>query len=164
MLYQSQRNFAHNTTVTLSWCVKNFILIGIVHFTPEHYIFWSNFEFNRNIVSGTGASTYMNRFVGVMWPVLLTHGDLENDCHWHFQFIIFYKNWCNSVDQSHKSHNAPVPYHTMHHSEQECAHFCSEWCIVGYRTGALSDWWICPIQVSLEFVPISLTISQHWFR
>ena len=27
----------------------------------------------------------------------------------------------------------------MHHSEQKCAHFCSEWCIVGYETGALWD-------------------------
>ena len=24
-------------------------------------------------------------------------------------------------DQSHKSHNAPVPYHTLHHSKQKCA-------------------------------------------
>ena len=37
-----------------------------------------------------------------------------------------------------KSHNAPVPYPTIHHSEQKCVHFCcSEWCIVGYGTGAL---------------------------
>ena len=46
------------------------------------------------------------------------------------------------IDQSHKSHNAPDPYPTMHHSEQKCAHFCSEWFNVGYGTGAL---WICEI-------------------
>ena len=40
------------------------------------------------------------------------------------------------------SHNAPVPYPTMHHSEKKCAYFCSEWCIVGYGTGALWDLWI----------------------
>ena len=28
-------------------------------------------------------------------------------------------------------------YPTMHHSEQKCAHFCSERCIVRYGTGAL---------------------------
>ena len=28
---------------------------------------------------------------------------------------------------------------TMHHSEQKCTHFCSEWCIVEYGTGALWD-------------------------
>ena len=27
----------------------------------------------------------------------------------------------------------------MHHSEQKCAYFCSEWCIVGYGTGTLQD-------------------------
>ena len=46
------------------------------------------------------------------------------------------------IDQSHKSHNASVSYPTMHHSEQKCAHSCSEWCIVGYGTGALWDLWI----------------------
>ena len=45
------------------------------------------------------------------------------------------------IEQSHKSHNVPVPYPTMHHSEQKCAYFCSEWCIVGYQTGALWDLW-----------------------
>ena len=44
-------------------------------------------------------------------------------------------------DLNYKSHNAPVPYPTMQHSEQKCAHFCSECCIVGYRTGALWDLW-----------------------
>ena len=61
------------------------------------------------------------------------------------------------TDHSHKSHNAPVPYPTMHHSEQKCAHFCSEWCIAGYQElitvisswgyaiGALWDLWIWSI-------------------
>ena len=43
------------------------------------------------------------------------------------------------IDPMHKSHNAPMPYPTMLHSEQKCAHFCSEWSIVGYGTGA--RWW-----------------------
>ena len=30
----------------------------------------------------------------------------------------------------------------MLHSEQKCAHFCSEWSIVGYGTGAFWDLWI----------------------
>ena len=55
----------------------------------------------------------------------------------------------DSMDQFHKSHNAPVPYPTMHHSEQKCAHFCSEWCIVGYGTGALCDLWIRSIKSML---------------
>ena len=46
------------------------------------------------------------------------------------------------IDQFHKSQNAPVPYPTMLHSEQKCAHFCSEWSIVGYGTDAFCDLWI----------------------
>ena len=48
----------------------------------------------------------------------------------------------NIIDQSHKSHIASVSYPTMHHSEQKCGHFCSEWCIVGYENDALWDLWI----------------------
>ena len=33
----------------------------------------------------------------------------------------------------------------MHHSEQKCTHFCSEWYIMGYGTGALWDLWFRPI-------------------
>ena len=29
----------------------------------------------------------------------------------------------------------------MYHAEQECAHFCSELCIVRYETGALWELW-----------------------
>ena len=46
------------------------------------------------------------------------------------------------MDQFHKSQNTPAPYPTIIHSEQKCAHFCSEWCIVGYETGAFWDLWI----------------------
>ena len=46
------------------------------------------------------------------------------------------------IDQFHKSQNAPVPYPTILHSEQKCTHFCSEWSIVGYGTGAFWDLWI----------------------
>ena len=55
-----------------------------------------------------------------------------------------------TIDLIHKSHNAPVPYPTMHHSEQKCAHFCSEWCIVGYETGALWDLWDWSIKLCQE--------------
>ena len=41
------------------------------------------------------------------------------------------------VSQSHKSHNAPVPYPTMHHSEQECAHFFCKCFYVGSSVGPL---------------------------
>ena len=46
-----------------------------------------------------------------------------------------------AIDLTHKSQKAPVPYPTMLHSEQKCAHFCSEWSIVWYGTGAFWDLW-----------------------
>ena len=54
--------------------------------------------------------------------------------HWHCGNL--------TIDRFHISQNAPVPYPTMFHSEQKLAHFCSEWSIVGYGTGAFWDLWI----------------------
>ena len=51
---RSQRYFAHVTTVTLSWRVQNIVVIGRVYFTLECFEFSSNFEFDRNMLSGTG--------------------------------------------------------------------------------------------------------------
>ena len=45
----------------------------------------------------------------------------------------------HSIDQFRKSHNALFPHPTMFHSEQKCAHFSSEWCIVGNGTGTFWD-------------------------
>ena len=57
ILDRSQRHFAHVTTVTLSWRVQNIVVIGHVYFTLECFEFSSNFEFDRNMLSGTGAWT-----------------------------------------------------------------------------------------------------------
>ena len=46
-----------------------------------------------------------------------------------------------TIDLIQKSQNAPVPYPRMLHSEQKCAHFCSEWSILGYGTGTFWDLW-----------------------
>ena len=69
---------------------------------------------------------------------------MEGLLHRPLRLSVGYETWPPIVtnciiNQSHKSHNAPVSYLTIHHSEQKCGHFCSEWCIVGYRTGALWD-------------------------
>ena len=57
---RSQRYFAHVTTVTLSWRVQNIVVIGRVYFTLECFEFSSNFEFDRNMLSGTGAMSKIN--------------------------------------------------------------------------------------------------------
>ena len=41
--------------MTLSWRVQNIFVIGRVYFTLECFEFSSNFEFDRNMLSGTGA-------------------------------------------------------------------------------------------------------------
>ena len=46
----SQRNFSHVT-----WRVQDFVVVGQVYFKLEYSKCWSNFEFDRNIVSRMGA-------------------------------------------------------------------------------------------------------------
>ena len=63
------------------------------------------------------------------------------------------------IDLIHKSQNAPVQYPTMLHSEQKCAHFCSEWSIVGYGTGAFWDLWKWSI-VWIHHIANNIVISH----
>ena len=58
---RSQRYCAHVTTVTLSWRVQNIVVIDRVCFTLECFEVWSNFEFDRNMLSGTGARRQENK-------------------------------------------------------------------------------------------------------
>ena len=57
---RSQRYFAHVRTVTLSWRVQNIVVIGRVYFTLECFECSSNFEFDRIMLSGTGARALEN--------------------------------------------------------------------------------------------------------
>ena len=54
MCHWSQRYFAHVTTVTLSWRVQHFVVIGRICHEQENYKISPHFDFNRNIVSETG--------------------------------------------------------------------------------------------------------------
>ena len=65
------------------------------------------------------------------------------------------------ADQFYKSQNAPVPYPTMLHSEQKCEHFCSEWSIVGYETGAFWDLWIRSINKCFLYWVGKIGV-KHW--
>ena len=62
-----------------------------------------------------------------------------------FLSMIWSHTPAKNIPISQKSRNVPVQYPTIHHSEQKCAHFCSELGIVGYETGALWDLWIWSI-------------------
>ena len=65
------------------------------------------------------------------------------------------------IDQFYKSQNAPVPYPTTLHLEQKCAHFCSEWSIMGYGTGAFLDLWI-PYPTMLHSEQKCAHICSEW--
>ena len=69
----------------------------------------------------------------------------------------------NSIDWIYKSHNPPVPYPTMHHWEQKCAHFCFQWCIVAYEAGALWDLWDWSIDDVVQCC-MCLRTAWHWVR
>ena len=71
-----------------------------------------------------------------IWSIKLTVSRLESSRGIIIKHLIRY--WIVStistltphthmpIDLSHKSHNAPVPHHTMHHFVSEmCAHFCN---------------------------------------
>ena len=70
-----------------------------------------------------------------------------------FHIITVWRFW---IGQSHKTHNAPLSYLTIHHPEQKCAHFCSECCIVGYRISALWDLWDWSVVMEESFYDRSL--------
>ena len=66
------------------------------------------------------------------------------------------------IDQFYKSHDASVPYLTMHHSEQKYAHFCSDWFIVGHETDALWDLWMRSIALPWRVCPRQEPQSLNW--
>ena len=97
--------FSHVTIVTLSWRVQTFVVIGRVHFKTEHCKFWSNFEFDRNIVSGAGASHETTNQKSYL-DMFLSHGTAcqTNTCvqtgitlstvrritfNWHILWIVY---------------------------------------------------------------------------
>ena len=81
------------------------------------------------------------------------------------RFPKYVHNW---IDVIHKSQNAPVPYPTMLHPEQKCAHFCSEWSPVGYGTGSLWDLWswsvVCYVCKPGERVLNNSLTLQHLYE
>ena len=62
-------------------------------------------------------------------------------------------------DQIHESQNAPIPYPTMLHWEQKCAHFCSEWSNVGNGTGAFWKLWNWYMQWLLSILSFTYNLA-----
>ena len=74
--------------------------------------------------------------------------------------------WCCRNRFLHKSHNAPVPYPTMHHFVTEMCtqvHICvTKWCIVGYLSDALWDLWDGSIMRSNTVEACELRWHKPW--
>ena len=77
---------------------------------------------------------------------------------WHHVHCRPNSDTVKAIDLILKSHNAPVLYPTVFHSEQKCAHFYSEWSIVGYGTGAFWDLWNWSILIKLSILRSRLLI------
>ena len=83
-------------------------------------------------------------------------------------------HWAPIIDQSHKSHNAPVPYPTMHHFVTEmctCLHISvTKWCNVGYWVIYLMHCGICemglfwPAKDKKPGSGLSEDANTHWGR
>ena len=59
--------FSHVTTVSLSWRVQNIFVIGQIYLKLERSEFSSNLEFDRNMLSGTGAWCHWRSHEGQWW-------------------------------------------------------------------------------------------------
>ena len=97
--------------------------------------------------------------LGPVGPILAPWTLLSGYCLYRrIGYITGSVNGLLSLDQSHKSHDAPVQCPTMHCSEQKCAHFCTEWCIEGSGISALWDLWIW------STAPLEITFIELWIK
>ena len=113
---------------------------------------------------------YLTAVVGLfsLLPSVLTHYSNVSITNLHHKLcfaVLIYTSMSHKldpyslIDLFHKSQNAPVPYPTMLHSEQKCAHFCSEWSIVGYGRGAF--WDLRNWSITTMFHGISVLTLHH---
>ena len=99
-----------------------------------------------NLTGKNIEDSYDTWFYNFMWYIMIIlHWFIDPQPNEDYSSISHYQCTRHNalsvyrIDLIHKSQNAPVPYPTMLNSEQKCAHFCSEWSIVGYGTGAFWD-------------------------
>ena len=99
-------------------------------------IIWSNDDYDDPVQWHIYASPSLNELIGrgtykkninALWP-----SDARGVINLDPNYFRQYSNFTNP--RMHLFHT-----HTMLHSEQKCAHFCSEWSIVGYGKGACWD-------------------------
>ena len=77
--------------------------------------------------------------------------------------IVVYEAKCPrwSIDLIKKSQNALASYPVMLHSEEKCAHFCSELSIVRYGTDAFCDSWNLSIHYFFRLIKNTAVRMPH---
>ena len=75
---------------------------------------------------------------------------------------VWLRRWFKGVIVSHNNYSH-IPYSTMHHPEQKCVYFCSDWRIVGWGKGALLDSWICSSTPRKSFI-MNIYTDDAWYR
>ena len=72
----------------------------------------------------------------------------------------------HTLDLLHKSHNAPVSYHKMHHFVTEnCTHVhisVTKWHIVGYLPDALWDLWDASVENKKKQTMVGKDVDTRW--
>ena len=86
----------------------------------------------------------------------LTHGSIRHVYGNIFNIVYFFQLAYCTIDMLHKSHNAPVPYPTMHHFEPEISYKMVHCGIFSYALWDLWDGFIsftmAVFENSLEFI------------
>ena len=144
-----QRYFAHVTTVRLSWRVQNIVVIGCVYFTLECFEFSSNFEFDRNMLSGTGAwflflllhffMIYVTSDAKVALNYIMSHYNDVIMSAMTFQITsasIVYSTVCSAADQSKHQSSASMAFvRGIHRRPVDSSHKKAS------NTENVSIWW-----------------------
>ena len=65
--------------MSLSWRVQNIVVIGRIYLKLERSEFSSNFEFDRNMLSGTGARSSAPKATDMMKYFILSIIDIDQE-------------------------------------------------------------------------------------
>ena len=109
----------------LSWLLRLFC-----------HLLWWNITYTRENV-------FQILMMSAVWAILLTYQLISAEfktwiCNHTLTNLHRFIRWNPTIihpciiDQLRKSQNAPEPSSALLHSEQNCAHFCSEWSILGF--------------------------------
>ena len=153
LIYKTLQSITNNTLEKLTACISTMHIWTVCPTHVNHRIFQTTNRTYVNIMSENALTPFFYK-------------------DYHLPALDQYRGIL-PIDQS---HNASVPYLTINHSKQKCAHFCSEWCILGYGTSALWDRSVAkpylPFFLIIQLVMViiladcgqyHMTSAPHWY-